>query len=715
MNTTIRQTEDVHQILKQVFGYPSFRDQQLDIIQTVLAGQDSLVIMPTGGGKSLCYQIPALASTGLTLVISPLIALMADQVQALKANGVAAEYVNSTLTAVEKRKVLEDIENDRLKLLYISPEKAVAPAFVKYIRRKPVSLVAIDEAHCISIWGNDFRPEYAKLRTLLEALPSTPVIALTATADKSTQLDIAKQLGLRSPRMFLSSFERPNITTYVEPGQRRLQKILDFLRSRRGQAGIIYALSRKSTEQLATKLREAGFRAAHFHAEIDRAEKRRVQEGFRKDDIQIVCATIAFGMGIDKSNIRWIIHYNLPKNLESYYQEIGRSGRDGSPAETLLFYSYGDINIYRRFVDESQADERFKEVQHKKLDRIWQFTQATHCRTNLVLNYFGEYRIEGCGHCDNCLQPPEGFDGTELVKTALTACREAKEKLGIYLLTDFLRASGRKEVFDLGLQHLASYGLGRHLPRTDWLHYITQMINQGLLEIDYTQGSILQLTTLSQRVLEGQLEIKLTKPQAFAERAPQVKPKRDQYADQFFQHLRAWRKQMADKEEVPAFVIFSDKVLEDIVQQRPTMLGDLMQINGIGEHKFRKYGQALMDQIQDFVQSQTILKSVKGRSHLETLRLWRDGHTPEEIAKEKGVQPDTIYGHLCVLFERGEQVDIQQYINESELQAVREAWTKSNQSEALRPILDQLPSDFPFHKVRVGMSLLQKKEERSLS
>jgi ATP-dependent DNA helicase RecQ len=405
----------------------------------------------------------------MVLVISPLIALMTDQVQALRANGISAAAINSSISSGETNAVYRSIEAGQLRLLYVSPEKVLTARFLEYLKGKPLSLIAIDEAHCVSIWGNDFRPEYAALKRLVELFTDVPVLALTATADKATQKDICVQLGLRKPRTFLSSFERPNIHISVQPGQGRIGSIQRFLDRRRQQAGIIYCLSRKSTEEVADRLRGMGYRAAHYHAEVESAQRRKVQDAFQRDEIMIVCATIAFGMGIDKSNIRWVIHYNMPKNVESYYQEIGRSGRDGAPAEAVLFYSFRDLQVYDKFITESQADEDFKTVQREKLERIWELSQANSCRTNIILNYFGEYRERDCGHCDNCKNPPKGFDGTSLVQKALSVCVRTNEEAKLHDVVDILRASYRQEIREHGWDKIKTYGAGRDLPRPDWV------------------------------------------------------------------------------------------------------------------------------------------------------------------------------------------------------------------------------------------------------
>ncbi len=700
-------------ILREVFGYADFRLNQEAIIQSTISGKDTLVIMPTGGGKSLCYQVPALMNEGLTLVISPLLALMADQVTALQANNIAAAYVNSTQTAAEKRDVFQQIEKGTLRLLYISPEKALAPAFLKYIQTKSVALVAIDEAHCVSIWGNDFRPEYARLRNLVAALPETPVMALTATADKATQRDIAKQLRLRDPQLFLSSFERKNITVKVLPGQNRLQQIHTFLKNHRKEPGIIYCLSRKSTEKLAGQLQERGYNAAFFHAEMSNGSKKHVQTSFQKDEIQIVCATIAFGMGIDKPNIRWVIHYNLPKNIESYYQEIGRSGRDGSSAEALLFFSFYDVSIFKRFIDESESPAQFREVQHSKLQRIWEFTQATSCRTNFILNYFSEYRTTPCGHCDLCLNPPAGFNGTVYAKNAIQVCHESKQQVGIQMMTDILRASGRRDILEKGYHNLPSYGVGREVPRADWLHYITQLINQGILEIDYTEKSVLKLTRLSANVINGSLSPTLTRPLTQEDFAARKKPasKKGLFEDSFKEALRKIRSTLARREKVAPYIIFNDKVLEELVQKRPLTLAEFGAVQGIGVYKQKKYGPTVIQVVQNFIVEQEHSKNVKGRSFLLTLHEYKRGKTPQEIAADRNLNVATIFGHLIHLYEKDEKINLEKYISEQEIVEIKDAWTRSAHSEKLSDIMDHMGDEVPIYKIKLALAILRRQAD----
>ncbi len=704
-------TATLHDALKTHFGYDAFRPPQEEIINHVLGGNDALVIMPTGGGKSLCYQIPALVSNDMVLVISPLIALMTDQVQALRANGINAAAINSGQSADEINKTHRAIAADQIRLLYVSPEKVLSQRFFDYLRPKKLTLIAIDEAHCVSIWGNDFRPEYAALRRLVELFPNVPVLALTATADKATQKDIGIQLGLRNPRLFLSSFERPNIHIAVKPGQGRMLQLQRFLERRNNQPGIVYCLSRKSTEEVAERLRAMGYRAAHYHAEVETAQRRKVQEAFQRDEIQIVCATIAFGMGIDKSNIRWIVHYNMPKNVESYYQEIGRSGRDGAPAEALLFYSFRDLQVYEKFITESQANEEFKIVQTEKLERIWELSQANSCRTNVILNYFGEYREAGCGHCDNCKAPPKGFDGTSLAQKAMSVCVRSGLETKLIDIVDILRASYRQEIRDNQWDKIKTFGAGRDLARAEWIHYLTQMINLGLFEIDYTRGSKLNLTPLSNEVLYGTKKVTLYKTEDHvAVQVEKQKSKGEQFEEDLFEKLREVRRQLSQMYKTPAYVIFTDLILQEIVAMRPLTLTQLRSIPGIGQFKAEEYGPQIIQVIKEFIASQSHLKNPKGKTQLETLRLINIGRTPEQVAAERQLSFQTIYGHLADLYLMGEDIDLMKFITQNQLAQIKTAWLANGKPDQAKMIKDALPEEIHYGIIKVGLAILQKEE-----
>ncbi len=598
MNNTDR-SHQIHQILEDVYGYSSFRYEQEKIILSLLDGKDVLAIMPTGGGKSLCFQIPALSLEGLAIVISPLIALMDDQVNALLQLGVKAAALHSNVEYTARKEILQSIEDKSLKLLYVSPEKLQSPDFLNYLRNLQISLFAIDEAHCVSVWGNDFRPDYVQLRIIKEAFPAIPIIALTATADHATQKDIVKQLRIPEAEVYLASFERTNISVECRPGQKRIEQILDWVQNRKGESGIIYCLSKKNTEKLAERLKDRGYRAAYYHAGMDGLERTQIQRRFTDDEIDIVCATIAFGMGIDKPNIRYVIHYSMPKNIEGYYQEIGRAGRDGDQAEALLFYSWGDYLILQKFIEESDSDDTFKNVQKAKLERIWQYANAQNCRTNFVLSYFGEFKNDPCGHCDNCLYPPQIIDGTKYTQMALSAITRAKESVSVNLLVDVLRGSFKKEVTQLGLDKIKTFGVGRIVPYAHWRHYITQMINSGIIQIDFSDYSKLKLTPLSHAVLQGEQMVELAEYRVQENKAKEKVKKAtleiDEYDEGLYERLRQWRSSLARERNVPAYIILSDKSLKHIASIKPVNEQDLLRAHGIGKNKLENFGEAIIN------------------------------------------------------------------------------------------------------------------------
>lgn len=595
-------------ILRDVFGHNEFRHDQSKVIQHVLNGNDCLVIMPTGGGKSVCYQIPALMLDGLTIVVSPLIALMNDQVNALNLLGVKAAAINSGMTHNDIRDVYDLLKAGQIDLLYVSPEKILAGNFIYFLHNIKPALFAIDEAHCVSVWGNDFRPDYVALKIIKEQFKDIPVIALTATADATTQEDIKKQLQLRDAQTFLSSFERQNITITAETGKDRMSKIEVFLDNHINESGIIYCLSRKSTEKVSQKLESRGLKAAYYHAGMESTEREIIQRRFQNDEIQIICATIAFGMGIDKPNIRWVIHYNMPKNLEGFYQEIGRAGRDGMQAYSLLFYSWGDIIKLRSFVEDSQADESFKKIQLAKLKRMWEFASCTNCRTDFILNYFGEYLNRQCGHCDNCLNPPEAFDGSKYTKMAISAIVRSNQSINLNLLIDLLRGSGKSELKKMGLDQIKTFGVGREVPASHWLNYLTQMINQGILRVDFKDYSKIKLTSLARSVLDNKIQVTLSKiiakpnpssgSKSSGSHKVNISKDINDYDEIIFQKLRTWRAQMANKQKLPAYIILHDKSLKHIAATTPQNEQELLAIDGIGQQKLDKYGSEILDILQ---------------------------------------------------------------------------------------------------------------------
>jgi ATP-dependent DNA helicase RecQ len=590
-------------VLKDVFGYQSFHPLQGQVIDNVIAGRDALVLMPTGGGKSLCFQVPALCREGLTLVISPLVALMKDQVEALKANGVAADFLNSTQNAAEAERVSARIERGELKLLYVSPERLFSGNTSARLATWKVGLLAVDEAHCISFWGHDFRPEYTKLGQLRNLLPGVPLVALTATADPAIRRDILAQLAIDEGSVFQSSFDRPNLHLAVLPGLKRLERILDFLARRPGQAGIVYCLSRAGTEDVAEKLRKKGHRARAYHAGMNTEDRSAVQEAFLKDDLDIVCATVAFGMGIDKSNVRWVIHYNLPKNLEGFYQEIGRAGRDGLPADTLLFYSYADVAQQLQFMDDANPDRRA--LLGAKLERMKQYAEAFQCRRRILLSYFGESPEADCGHCDVCENPPQTFDGTVTAQKLLSAVVRTGGRATLRQCALILRGSHAQEVVEPGWHDLKTFGAGKDLKFEEWMEYGSQLINGGWLSVAFDRGMTLQTTALSGPVLKGEKPVALVKYRSPEEKkAATAAPVKTAAADNgdpdLFEALKVVRKKLADENDVPAYVIFSDKTLKDMAARVPRTPAEFRQVHGVGEAKLEHYGSVFLRAIAEW-------------------------------------------------------------------------------------------------------------------
>ena len=600
------------QTLKTYFGYDSFRPLQEEIIRHILDGNDALVLMPTGGGKSICYQLPALLREGTAVVVSPLISLMKDQVEALCANGISAGALNSSNDETENAALRRACTEGKLKLLYISPEKLLAEANY-LLRDMHISLFAIDEAHCISQWGHDFRPEYTQMGILHRQFPQVPIIALTATADKITREDIIRQLHLNHPRIFISSFDRPNLSLTVKRGYRQKEKsktILDFIARHPGESGIIYCMSRSKTESVAQMLQKQGIRTAVYHAGLSPARRDEAQDDFINDRVQVVCATIAFGMGIDKSNVRWVIHYNLPKSIESFYQEIGRAGRDGLPSNTLLFYSLADLILLTKFATDSGQEG----INLEKLQRMQQYAESDICRRRILLSYFGETADHDCGNCDVCKNPPERFDGTIIVQKALSAIARTEQQISTGVLVDILRGTMSPEVVSKGYQQLKTFAAGREVPARDWHDYLLQMLQLGYFEIAYNENNHLKITSTGSDVLFGRATARLVVIRR--EETNETKQGRKRKAslpgkelplglpdtenEALFEALRKLRKRLADEEALPAYIVLSDKVLHLLSTSRPATIEEFGNISGIGEYKKKKYGKEFVALIRKF-------------------------------------------------------------------------------------------------------------------
>lgn len=603
--------KELQQLLKKFFGYSEFRPLQAEIIQHILQKKDALVLMPTGGGKSICYQLPAIYLPGITLVISPLIALMKDQVEGLIANGIPAASLNSMMSDSEQQQVKQLCIQGKIKLLYISPERVKAEADW-FLPRLDISLIAIDEAHCVSHWGHDFRPEYTQLAILKERFPNVPVIALTATADKVTRTDIIEQLRLNNPQVFISSFDRPNLSLTVRRGlnkKEKIKSIVHFIRQHRDQCGIIYCMKRSDTEMLVEELSLFQIKATAYHAGLSPQKREQAQNDFIHDRVDVVCATVAFGMGIDKSNIRWVIHFNMPGSIENYYQEIGRAGRDGAKSDTLLFYSMSDLIVLRQFAEESGQVE----VNLEKLNRMQRYCETDVCRRRILLSYFGEEVEKDCGNCDVCKNPPLRFDGSILVQKALSAVVRTNQQIGVEMLIHILRGAVRTELTEKGFHHIKTYGAGRDLSYMEWKEYIYQMIQLGFLEIDYAHANRLKVTALGTKVLYGKataqlaqyipLEPEKKKAKTGSEKkgfkAQPIRPIESESVDEIlWDALKQLRKQLADRESRPAYHIFTDDSLEDMVAQKPITLGDFNLIRGVGQIKLEKYGRVFVSLIR---------------------------------------------------------------------------------------------------------------------
>lgn len=582
-------------VLKQVFGYETFRSGQETVIEAVLNGRDAVALMPTGGGKSLCYQLPALMLPGVTVVVSPLVSLMDDQVSAMQAMGVSAGAIHSGMQGAEVMQVLRDLQDGRIRLLYAAPERVLTPAFAERLQTLQVSLLAVDEAHCISQWGHDFRPEYGRLGELRQLLPHTPMLALTATADHVTRDDILQRLQLREPQVFQSSFDRPNIRYLVQEKFKPLKQVVEYVKAQRGVSGIIYCGSRKKTEELALKLQVEGVRSAAYHAGLPHEEKRQTLHGFLRDDIDVVVATIAFGMGINKPNVRFVLHYDIPRSVEAYYQETGRAGRDGVASEAVMFYEPGDAAWIWRLFDEQPDSERLR-VERQKFQAMTSFAEAQTCRRLVLLNYFGEYREQPCGNCDLCLNPPQQYDGTVDAQKALSCVYRTGQQFGVNHIVEVLRGAQTQRIKQQRHDELTTYGIGKEQSAEHWVSVIRQLIHRGLLIQDIRRHSALHLAQNARPVLRGEIALTLAKPRIQAVAGAKV-AERGMHDKVLFGRLRKLRKAIAERAEVPPFVVFGDSTLQDMATLLPTNPAQFLLVSGVGQVKLERYGSAFIAEI----------------------------------------------------------------------------------------------------------------------
>ncbi|HVW14375.1 MAG TPA: DNA helicase RecQ [Mucilaginibacter sp.] len=709
------------QALQKYFGYSEFRHQQEAIIQNILAGNDVLTLMPTGGGKSLCYQLPAMLMDGLTIVISPLIALMKDQVDSLNVNGISAAFLNSSQSDAEQETITQKLKNNEIKLLYLAPERIFRSGskLIDFLKSLPVCLIAIDEAHCISHWGHDFRPEYLMLAGLKKEFHKTPVIALTATADKLTRKDILEKLELKNPAEFVSSFNRANITYRVIPKKNSFNQLLDFLEKRKEDSGIIYCLSRKSTEELAADLKAEGYSAAPYHAGMEQAEKASNQEAFLRDEIKIIVATIAFGMGINKSNVRYVVHADLPKNIEGYYQETGRAGRDGLPSDALLLYSYGDASKLQRFA-RVEGNEEQSAIMLKKLDDMVKYAQLQTCRRQYLMQYFDETFPANCGSCDVCLSEIKKFDGTLIAQKALSAVARLKEGFGNTYVIDFLRGSKREKIREEHKQ-LKTFGVGADIHRADWFRYMRELVTQGYLQVTDDASPVLKLTAKSDTVLRGLEKVDLVASQTMEEREPERPP----FETELLNELKMIRRDIAANENIPPYLILSDASLVEMATYLPQSLDELRLISGFGDIKLARYGREFLIPVKNYCGKHGLTSriaqkfnkkagKVKGATNFnrssntasESFQLYRSGKTAAEIAALRNLAVTTIEGHLSYYIYKGE-MDIAEMVNDEKKHSIKET-VESYGAEKLGPLKEILGEDYSYGEIKAVIAWMRR-------
>jgi len=691
---------DLRVKLKEVFGFSEFRPLQQDIIADALAGRDVFALLPTGGGKSLCFQLPALLHPGLTLVISPLIALMKDQVDGLKASGIVATFLNSTLDGMDQRRRMQELENGRCKILYVAPERLMQPGFLADLKRWNLSLIAVDEAHCISEWGHDFRPEYRQLATLRGLFPDVPVMALTATATDRVRGDIVNLLKLREPKRYVASFNRPNLSYRVVPKDDPYSQLLAFIKPRASECGIVYCNSRKSTEQVASNLCSDGIAARAYHAGLEGHVRADNQESFLRDETHVICATIAFGMGINKPNVRFVVHYDLPKNVEGYYQETGRAGRDGLPSECLLLFSSGDVAKQMRFIDE-KPDAQEQQVARDQLWKMVRYAECSSCRRASLLEYFSETFPEtNCKNCDNCVTPRPTFDGTLDAQKFLSCVYRIKEKTGINTgmkhVIDVLVGADTEKIRDWRHETLSTYGIGKERHRTEWNSIGRELLQLGFLQIRVGDNfQVVELAPAAREVLTKKKQVLLTAPMDTKKAVSASDKKKGRQGEIecdeiLFERLREVRKRLADERDVPAYIVFSDVALRFMARDYPANEEQFRRISGVGEKKLAEFGAAFIAEISGYLSSNARqqfmdaanAKPAPAKTKLndttrDTLRRFRTGLRVEDIAAERGLVPDTIYGHLAKCIDAGEAINMAQLLTTEQQAAIGAAFTKT--------------------------------------
>jgi ATP-dependent DNA helicase RecQ len=713
-------------LLKQFFGYTSFRPLQQEIISDSLAGRDVLAILPTGGGKSLCFQLPALARPGLTVVVSPLIALMKDQVDALQASGIAATFLNSSLDANDSRQRLRGLHNGEFRLLYVAPERLMLSGFLADLQRWNVNLIAIDEAHCISEWGHDFRPEYRQLASLRDLFPAVPLMALTATATERVREEIVKHLRLRDARVYLASFNRPNLSYRVIAKAKPYEQTLEFLRSRKKESGIVYCYSRKNAELVASRLNADGIKAKPYHAGLEQKERARHQELFLRDEIRVICATIAFGMGINKPNVRFVIHYDLPKNIEGYYQETGRAGRDGLPGECLLLFRAGDVVKQTQFIDE-KPDPQEQGIAREQLQVMVHYAESAMCRRAELLRYFGEtFPGENCGSCDNCLSPRATFDGTIAAQKFLSCVFRIREKagfgVGLNHIVEVLTGAESEKVRKWGHHELSTYNIGLEHSRPEWQMIGRELVRLGFLRQTTEKFSTLELTPEGRAVLRHRQKITLTKPVTAPESRGKVSRAGEIACDEvLFDRLRDVRRKLADERNVPAYIVFSDVSLRQMARDYPSTDHDFSRISGVGEKKLREFGAAFLAEIALHLQSSprqiyaddSFAGAPPSKAYLnetarETLQLFRAGHSVEEIARRRNIVTSTVFGHLATAIEAGESINLNDLITQKEQEEIAAAFAKIGFAN-LTGVKESLGDKYDYGPIRLCRSLMQRR------